>query len=64
MNSNSSMVDAILRAVRRQRPQGKIGQREDIAPDLLEQIKAEATLAERRRATASDILAKAFAALR
>ena len=44
------MVDAILAAVRRRRPQVKAEHREDIPSDLLERIKAEATRAERNRA--------------
>jgi hypothetical protein len=61
---NRGMVDAILAAVRRRRPQVKAEHRKDIPPDLLERIKAEAVAAERRRALAPNLLARAFKALR
>ena len=61
---NRGMVDAILAAVRRRRPQVKAEHREDIPSDLLEQIKAEAVVAERRRSLAPSLLAQAFKALR
>ena len=61
---NRGMVDAILAAVRRRRPQVKAEHREDIPSDLLERIKAEAITAERQRAMAPSLLAKAFQALR
>ena len=61
---NRGMVDAILAAVRRQRTQVKAEHREDIPPDLLERIKAEAVAAERRRALAPNLLVRAFKALR
>ena len=61
---NRGMVDAILTAVRRRRPQVKAEHREDIPSDLLKQIKAEAVAAERQRALAPSLLAKAFRSLR
>jgi hypothetical protein len=71
VQQSHGVVDAILRAVRRQKPQAKTGhmrRKEDIPPDLLEQIKAEATMAERKALLASDrsrnLLARAFQALK
>ena len=61
---NRGMVDAILAVVRRRRPQVKAEHREDIPSDLLERIKAEAVAAERQRAMAPSLLARAFKALR
>jgi hypothetical protein len=61
---NRGMVDAILAAVRRRRPQVKAEHRKDIPPALLERIKAEATRAERNRAMAPSLLARAFQAFR
>jgi hypothetical protein len=62
---NHGVVDAILRAVRRQNPQAKTAQtRADIHPNLLAQIQSDAALAERRRLLAPDLLAKAFQALK
>jgi hypothetical protein len=71
VQQSHGVVDAILRAVRRQKPQAKTGQtrrKEDIPPDLLEQIKTEATRTERKRLLASDrsrnLLVAAFQALK
>ena len=66
---NHGVVAAILRAVHRQNPQAQTAQtREDIAPDLLEQIKTEATRTERKRLLAfhrsRNLLARAFQALK
>jgi hypothetical protein len=61
---NRGMVDAILASVRRQHPQVKAERREDIPSGLLKQIKADAVMAERRRAMAPNLLARAFKALR
>ena len=54
------VADAILAAVRRQRPQARATRREDIDPDLLLQIKAEAAAGERKRHAASSLFARAL----
>jgi hypothetical protein len=63
---NHGMVNAILAAIRRRKPQAKasVTQREDVPADLLAQIKADAVMLERRRHSAPSLLTKAFSALK